>query len=191
MVWRSHLPATPPPTIPELGEAGDVIIRALVGGATLHNGTKTSGPSQTLSDAAAARAINPVLATHPPSFDLSAPPPAWYARSFRASLSPFLPVLVPPLPIQCFRAKDRGTLFLVIARPWRGGPEETVLFEQSLPHCLPLPHPSFPGSKRLACFALPAARATLPGSTARGGGGAEGAAEREGEGRRRAEGRAT
>lgn len=45
-----RLSVTPPPTpqtIPEKGEAGDVIIRALDGGATVHNGTKTSSPSQT------------------------------------------------------------------------------------------------------------------------------------------------
>lgn len=88
----------PLPPIPEKGEAGDVIIRALGGGATVHNGTKTSGPSQTLSDAAVARAVNPVLATHPASPDLPAPSLVWYARSFRASLPPPLPVLVPPLP---------------------------------------------------------------------------------------------
>lgn len=47
---RNLVSVTPPPilrTIPEKGEAGDVTIRALDGGATVHNGTKTSSPSQT------------------------------------------------------------------------------------------------------------------------------------------------
>lgn len=37
-----EFPSPLPRTIPEKGEAGDVIIRALDGGATVHNGTKTS-----------------------------------------------------------------------------------------------------------------------------------------------------
>lgn len=85
MVSRSRHSAPPPPTIPEQGEVGDVNIRALVGGATVHNGTKTSGPSRTLSDAAVARAINPVLATHPACPDFSAPPPACFPGSRRLS----------------------------------------------------------------------------------------------------------
>lgn len=48
--------------MPEKGGAGVVIIRALAGGASVHKGTKTSGPSQTLSDATVARAINSILA---------------------------------------------------------------------------------------------------------------------------------
>lgn len=95
VVSGSSLSAAPPPTIPELG-GGDVIIRALAGGATVHNGTKTSGPSQTLSDAAVARAINSVLSAQPANPDPPAPA-AWYAGSSRASLPPPPPDLLPPL----------------------------------------------------------------------------------------------
>lgn len=94
---ESSLSVTPPPTpqpilrtIPEKGEAGDVTIRALDGGAMVHNGTKTSSPSQTSDAAAACVLINPFLSTSLP-FPTVSP----FAQA-ACRISPF-PPLHPPL----------------------------------------------------------------------------------------------
>nr|XP_060493219.1 nascent polypeptide-associated complex subunit alpha, muscle-specific form-like [Panthera onca] len=128
--WSQDLvfPLPLPPQSRKKGEAGDVIIRALAGGATVHNGTKTSGPSQTQRDADAACAINPVLTTHSASPGLPAPSPAWCARSFRASLPPVFPrprVTSALTTLSRFQASlawpgfPRGTR----NSPWLNGPE--------------------------------------------------------------------
>lgn len=78
---------------------GDVIIRALGGGASVHNGTKTSGPSRTLSDATVACTVNSVLATHPANPDIPVPSPARQILSGRpapASACPATSALTQP-----------------------------------------------------------------------------------------------
>lgn len=93
LVFPSPPPPTPQPilrTIPEKGEAGDVTIRALDGGAMVHNGTKTSSPSQTSDAAAACVLINPFLSTSLP-FPTVSP----FAQA-ACRISPF-PPLHPPL----------------------------------------------------------------------------------------------
>lgn len=91
--------ATPPPTIPEKGGGGDVIIRALGGGTSIHNGTKTSGPSRTLSDATVACAVNSVLSTLPANPDIPVPSPACQSLSglpAPVSARPATSALTPP-----------------------------------------------------------------------------------------------
>lgn len=105
----------PSPHNPGKG-GGDVIIRALGGGASVHNGTKTSGPSQTLSDASVACTVNSVLATHPANPDIPVPSPG--KRS--GVPDPFGPPRPRPRFCPHTAPEARGMeQFLAVMQPWR------------------------------------------------------------------------
>lgn len=126
---------------------GDVIIRALGGGASVHNGTKTSGPSQTLSDASVACTVNSVPSPHPANPDIPVPSPG------RRSGVPD-PLGRPPPPRFCpHTAGGRGMeQFLAVMQP----AEQYCL--KNLDLIFLLPPPRLLNSKRLAWPGFPRGR---------------------------------